>query len=97
VNVEQTSATKSALSETQTSKPGSDAERGNVAASPVEVLSRSEPETNSEFAEQDKKPLPYLSAPLGVQKRPSSQKLSWMEKRDQQFDDKLRMQRRKAM
>lgn len=55
------------------------------------------PQSSSEFAAQDKKPLPYLSAPLGVAQRPSSKKLTWAERRERQFDNELRLERRKAM
>ncbi|UZJ52629.1 hypothetical protein CBS101457_001949 [Exobasidium rhododendri] len=48
-------------------------------------------------AELDKKPLPYLSAPLGVRIRPSSRKLSWSERRDQAFDYDRRLEKRKAI
>lgn len=55
------------------------------------------PQSSSEFAEQGQKPLPFLSAPLGVSKKPSSKKLTWTEKRERQFDNDLRMERRKAI
>jgi mitochondrial ATPase complex subunit ATP10 len=55
------------------------------------------PQSSSEFAEQGQKPLPFLSAPLGVSQKPSSKKLTWTEKRERQFDNNLRMERRKAI
>ncbi|PWN37978.1 uncharacterized protein FA14DRAFT_166907 [Meira miltonrushii] len=55
------------------------------------------PQSSSEFAEQGQKPLPFLSAPLGVSKQPSSKKLTWTEKRERQFDNDLRLERRKAI
>jgi hypothetical protein len=48
-------------------------------------------------AELDKKPIPYLSAPLGVRARPSSRKLTWTERKDQALDYDRRMETRKAM
>jgi hypothetical protein len=49
------------------------------------------------YAAENKKPLAYLSAPLGVATRPSSRKLSWSERRDLALDFDRRMDKRKAM
>lgn len=49
------------------------------------------------YAEEDHKPLAFLSTPLGVAKPPSSRKLTWSERRALASDHERIMEQRKVM
>ncbi|WFD05767.1 Mitochondrial ATPase complex subunit atp10 [Malassezia vespertilionis] len=45
----------------------------------------------------NKQPLPYLSRPLGVQQRPSSERVTWADRKAEWFNTDKRLERRKVM
>lgn len=53
--------------------------------------------SSQHFADENLKPLPLLSKPVGVPVAPTSKKLSWAERRELAFDYDRRMEKRKAM
>lgn len=48
-------------------------------------------------AEGNEKPLPFLSKPLGVSKRPTPERLSWGERHAEWFDRDARLEKRRLM
>lgn len=78
--------------------------RVDESSGPTTAIPRNEKEEisfttpgSSRYAEQDKKPISYLSAPLGIREKPISRKLTFSERRDRAFDYDRRMAKRKAM
>lgn len=47
--------------------------------------------------EANTKPLPFLSQPLGITKRPTSEKPSWTERHAEWFDRDVRLEKRRLM
>lgn len=53
--------------------------------------------TSKRAAETDKLPLPYLSRPLGVSGRPTSETPTWLERHPEWFDREVRLEKRKQI
>lgn len=66
-------------------------------SSPSDPQSSFGTSTGAVAAAQDRKPLPFLSQPLGVHERPTSTKKSWGEKRAEMLDTDRRIAKRKIM
>lgn len=90
-----------AATQVGSSDPGQQQQDAAAAAAAADQAAEQQPSfttsSSVRFAKEDKMPLPLLSAPLGVQEAPSSHKLTWAERREQQFDYDRRMAKRKAM
>ena len=48
-------------------------------------------------AEANTRPLPFLSVPLGVSKRPTSDRPTWSERHAEWFDRDVRLEKRRLM
>lgn len=53
--------------------------------------------TSKRAAANDKLPLPYLSRPLGVSARPTSETKTWLERHPEWFDREVRLEKRRQI
>lgn len=78
----------------RSSSPSNPSPKKDSSDKPKSTFTKSTSET---AAATNAAPLPFLTTPLGVQKRPTSKKLSWTERHPEWFDRDARMEDRRKM